>query len=148
MHASMWINFLQLLLSFGNLFNLFVNSKMIELQERGFFFFNCLLGLIKAANSYLQNKKTTQMWESFAGNAGNVKRQRNNMSNPVEHKWHMPEREQLSVFSLHRLGPYYYNQTWFFPSNKHPLDALRVETFNQPFPGISTTIQNSYFIIQ
>lgn len=118
-------------------------------KKGDFFVVDVYWAWIKAANSYLQSKKTIQIWRSFAGNVDDVKWQRNNVSNQAEHKRRMPERDQLCIFSLHRLGPYYYNQTWFFPSNTPWMHfILRVETFNQPFPGFWTTTQNSYFIIQ
>lgn len=84
---------------------------MMELQERGFFFFNCLLGFDKSCKSLSAKQENYTNVKSFDGNVDNVKWQRNDVSNQADHKWRMPEREQLCVFSLHSLGPYYYNQT-------------------------------------
>lgn len=74
------------------------------------------------------------MRRSFAGNVDNVKWQRNNMSNQAEHKWHMPGREQLCMFSLHKLGPYFTIRP-DFSNTPWTHFILRVETFNQPFLG-------------
>lgn len=74
-------------------------------SKKGDFFVVVYWAWIKAVNSYLQTKKAIQMWRFFAGNVDNVKWQRNNMSNQAELKWHTPGREQLCMFSLHRLGP-------------------------------------------